>query len=210
MVWFTIAIQAYVKLPAVVIIKQINLDIGNLIDSLRLIDRIAIYNMHRDGFPIFRIRQCIVASSSCLSLNCPVVGIKLSIFFDISSPMEPSGTTCSTIVPRFPMRTVIIIDIDLIPVVVVSATDIPMSSLDINITFLPIPFVIWTQRNSFAHMDGDFTEVIIEVEQPVSGTVRSIFDFTNIMPPIFIVTWIRIYSTRCAKITIIIPITFVS
>ena len=75
--------------------------------------------------------------------------------------METCGPTGPAVVPRFLMCTIGIIDIDLIPVIVVPASDIPVSGLDINIAFLPLPFVIWTQRNSFTYMDGDFAEIII-------------------------------------------------
>ena len=117
--------------------------------------------------------------------------------------MESRSAAGAAVVPRFLVCTILIINIDLIPVIVVSAANIPMSGLNVNIAFLPLPFVIWTQRNSFADMDGDLTEVIIEVQQPVSGTVSNSFDYLYIQP--FPISG-TVLASGSTKVSIPIPI----
>ena len=74
-----------------------------------------------------------------------------------------------------------------------------MCSLDINIAFLPLPFVIGAQRNSFTNMDGNLIEIIVEVKQPVAGAVGNSFDLFYIYP--FLIR-AAILASGCTKVSI--------
>ena len=79
--------------------------------------------------------------------------------------MECSGiVSAPAIVPFGLMCAVIIACIDLIPKIVIFAADIPMGRLNVCITFLPLPFLVWAQRNGLPDMDRDFAEVIIKIQ----------------------------------------------
>ena len=98
------------------------------------------------------------------------------------------------------MSSIAIIAVDLVPVVVVLAIDVPVFGLDVCIAFLPLPPVIRAQGDCFTNMNGDFVKVVVEIEQPVADRIRYRDSFSYIQPFLFC----GIRSIGCTEVAVVL------